>query len=268
MEDNNQLQKNTCPACLGSPETDGWEYVLTKNPNKLDNYRICNHCRRAWSISIKTYLSNLGLIKAFEGYTLISIQVLYKFFSLKPELSFILVGDRLSPQQMSMIQDGLEQTVASYSLQSEVSAFLVRLLRRSPILGVKKRKSNLKDFVGQLKKCENNGKYLSSIDPLFPQTIILVGELQKRGRRIITVKTVRKLLGIDTAEFKRVRQITRAFQWLERANYLTCIERTSYKKYKISPEFSQKVEGILQIFSKKILNPNQGAFKPKKEWRL
>ncbi|MHA1648590.1 MAG: hypothetical protein ACTSYB_00225 [Candidatus Helarchaeota archaeon] len=82
----------------------------------------------------------------------------------------------------------------------------------------------------------------------FPDIIETISQLYQSNWQFITVKRLRKYMGIESENAKLIRKISNTLRWLEHFGYLEVVQKRSPKRYRIRPDFSQKIQDILRIY--------------------
>ncbi len=78
----------------------------------------------------------------------------------------------------------------------------------------------------------------------------IIETISQTSWKYITVKRLRKALGIESEDTKVIRKISNTLVWLEHFGFLDVEQKKSPKRYLIHPDFSEKTRDIVRIYKK------------------
>jgi predicted NAD/FAD-binding protein len=84
----------------------------------------------------------------------------------------------------------------------------------------------------------------------FPDIIQTISQLQQKNTQYITVRRLRKVLGIDSENGKMIRKLSNTLSWLEHFGFIELAQQQSYKRYWIPPDFTVKIRDVIRIYRK------------------
>ena len=73
---------------------------------------------------------------------------------------------------------------------------------------------------------------------------------QHTNWKFITVRKLRKMLGIESEDAKTIRKLSKALVWLAHYGFLEEVEDRNPKLYRIQSEFPAKTRDIVRIYKK------------------
>ncbi|MFX1293361.1 MAG: hypothetical protein ACFFD2_00685 [Promethearchaeota archaeon] len=88
------------------------------------------------------------------------------------------------------------------------------------------------------------------VDLEFLNIIETISYLQQTNWKFLTVRRLRKYLGIESENTRLIRKISNTLVWLEHFGFLEVVQRRSPKRYRIHPEFYIKTRDIIRIYKK------------------
>jgi predicted NAD/FAD-binding protein len=84
----------------------------------------------------------------------------------------------------------------------------------------------------------------------FPDIIQTISQLQQKNTQYITVRRLRKVLGIDSENGKMIRKLSNTLSWLEHFGFIELTQQQSFKRYWIPPDFTKKIQDVIRIYRK------------------
>lgn len=82
----------------------------------------------------------------------------------------------------------------------------------------------------------------------FPDIIQTISQLQQNNTQYITVKRLRKVLGIDSEDAKMIRKLSNTLTWLEHFGFIELARQRNFKRYRIPPDFTKKIQDVIRIY--------------------
>ena len=82
----------------------------------------------------------------------------------------------------------------------------------------------------------------------FPDIIQTISQLQQNNTQYITVKRLRKVLGIASEDAKMIRKLSNTLSWLEHFGFIELTQQQNFKRYWIPPDFTQKIQDVIRIY--------------------
>ncbi|MHA1129876.1 MAG: hypothetical protein ACTSQI_16625 [Candidatus Helarchaeota archaeon] len=83
--------------------------------------------------------------------------------------------------------------------------------------------------------------------PEFPD---IIEEISMLNWKFLTVKRLRKRLGIPSDNSRLIRKISNTLVWLEHFGFLEVVQKRSPKRYRITPDFFERTRDIVRMYRK------------------
>jgi hypothetical protein len=85
----------------------------------------------------------------------------------------------------------------------------------------------------------------------FPDILQVISQMYHPTNEYITVKRLRKVIGVDSEDGKQVRKLANTLVWLELFGFLELDRKQTPKRYRIPPDFALKTKDIIRMYPKK-----------------